>query len=67
VIDFDAMEVGQTLPLTTETKWEAAPRREYIRAQECTERTGYLFEVQSIHKDMPAGRVLAGFTITRTR
>lgn len=67
MIDFDAMTVGQKTQLTTKTKWEDGPRQEYMRAQECTTRTGALFSVDAVWKDTPAGQKIAGYTITRTR
>ena len=68
MIDFEKMEVGDTLPLSTKTIWEDPENRgEYQRAQEHTQKTGMLFSIDTIHKDMPAGRKIAGFMITRTK
>lgn len=64
MIDFDAMPVGQVYDLTTKTKWEDGPRQEYMRAQDCTTRTGALFSVNTNRNNM--GQI-TGFTITRTR
>lgn len=64
MIDFDSMPIGQPYDLTTKTKWEDGPRQEYMRAQECTARTGALFSVDTKRNEL--GQI-CGFTITRTQ
>jgi len=67
MIDLEAMQVGDVLPLTTGKRWEPEQRAEYQRAQEYSRSSGRRFEVDTIYKDLPGGRTPAGFTIKRTK
>ena len=70
MIDFEQMELGQTLPLSTKVDWEDSENRgTFMAAQAYTEQTGgnVLFSIDSIFKDTPAGRKIAGFNITRIK
>jgi hypothetical protein len=68
MIDLGAMEVGDTLPLSTKVDWEDLENRgAYIAAQEHTRLTGQLFSVDAVYKDTSSGRKISGYTITRTK
>lgn len=64
MIDFDAMEVGETKRLPHPKEWVGENQNEYLRAQDCTQRTGALFSVET---ERNAGGQITGFTITRTK
>lgn len=64
MIDFDAMKVGDSQRLPHPKEWAGENRNEYLRAQDCTQRTGALFSVDTLRD---AGGGITGFTITRTQ
>lgn len=64
MIDFDAMEIGETHRLPHPKEWTGENQTEYKRAQDCTTRTGALFSVET---ERNAGGQITGFTITRTK
>lgn len=64
MIDFDNMEVGATERLPHPTEWSGENRNEYLRAQDCTQRTGALFSVDTLRN---TGGQITGYTITRTQ
>jgi hypothetical protein len=66
-IDYYAMQVGESKQIGSKCQWSGAARDEYNRAQECTRRTGFKFEVDSMPCGMASGRVAYDFTITRKR
>lgn len=63
MIDFDAMEVGDSQRLPHPKEWAGENRNEYNRAQECTQRTGKLFSVETERNTSQ----ITGFIITRTQ
>ena len=63
MIDFDAMEVGDSQRLPHPKEWAGENRNEYNRAQDCTRRTGKLFSVET---ERTVGQI-TGFIITRTK
>ncbi len=64
MIDFDAMKVGQSERMPHPTVWGTENRDEYLRAQDCTARTGALFSVET---ERNAGGQVTGYIIQRTK
>lgn len=63
MINFDAMQIGDSRRLPHPKEWAGENRSEYNRAQECTRRTGKLFSVET---ERNASHI-TGFIITRTQ
>lgn len=65
MVDINGMQMGETLPLSEKTQWEAPENRDgYEQAMMITAATGKLFEITTLHAQNGA---ISGFTITRTK
>jgi uncharacterized protein YukE len=65
--NYGEMQVGETRQLTSRNVWEGEAQQEYQRAQELTVKSGskIKFVVDTVWKEVPAGRKIDHFTITR--